>query len=271
MSSWGWMVQIMFLSFHGWFVGSIWKLSRVQHWFLFNLGFASSMREEKVPKIFSQMVVAFDSDEFHGIRNVKKSPKKHRAKRKKPQNPWDCTRPKSPKPKTKATPQKNRSQKFRVESFPKKIQPPREKKKNTNSKPPWLALKSRQPPDSSEDPTWSNWFCFGVQKKTCVFLRHLAGLCFLFPSLRLSERNVLIYNWDKSPKRSCKELSFQVAENQHLFPKMKKLLGKLSTKKTIPSLKLTVRTYKWWFPIGISPFQGVYFQGRAVSFREGNS
>jgi len=67
------------------------------------------MREEKVPKIFSKMVVfvvPIDGDEFHGIRTVKKSPKKHRAKRKKSQNPWDCTRPKIPKPKTKATPRK---------------------------------------------------------------------------------------------------------------------------------------------------------------------
>ena len=36
---------------------------------------------------------------------------------------------------------------------------------------------------------------------------------------------------------------------------------------SIFSLKLTVRPYKWWFPIGI-PFPGVYFQGQAVCFRE---
>ena len=38
----------------------------------------------------------------------------------------------------------------------------------------------------------------------------------------------------------------------------------------LPSLKLTVRTWKWWFPIGIS-FPRVYFQVRTVSFRECNS
>jgi len=27
---------------------------------------------------------------------------------------------------------------------------------------------------------------------------------------------------------------------------------------------------QWWFPIGISKLPGVYFQGRTVSFREGN-
>ena len=29
----------------------------------------------------------------------------------------------------------------------------------------------------------------------------------------------------------------------------------------VPSLKLTVRPKKWWFPIGISKLPGVYFQG----------
>ena len=38
----------------------------------------------------------------------------------------------------------------------------------------------------------------------------------------------------------------------------------------VPSLKLTNRPWKWWFPIEISELPGVYFQGRTVSFREGN-
>ena len=51
-------------------------------------------------------VVPIDGDEFHEIPSVKKSPKKHGAKRKKSQNPWDGTRSQNPKTLNKGNPQK---------------------------------------------------------------------------------------------------------------------------------------------------------------------
>ena len=80
--------------------------------------------------------------------------------------------------------------------------------------------------------------------------------------------NHLRPSWDDPPsgRGSASKLQNEDLKKTGVFGELVILVG---TGNHLPSLKLTARPYKRWFPIGISKLPGAPIFGGHVSFREG--